>query len=119
MFNLTTTNETLDTSLNWLLTQMGNWSFLDAAERREFLEKHNGPALLGHREVITWLYPTLVILGIPANFLTCFVILWKGYLRSPSNYFLFSLAITDIITLAVGKKKSLFAGEDLPIHRRL
>ena len=52
---------------------------------------------------MTVFYGVLFILGVPGNLLTCFIILLNSYMKAPPNYFLFNLAIVDIITLTMGK----------------
>ena len=39
-------------------------------------------------------------IGIPGNLLTCFIITTNSYMRTPPNFFLLNLAITDLLTLS-------------------
>ena len=52
---------------------------------------------------MTVFYAILFFAGVPGNLLTCFIILLNSYMRAPPNFFLFNLAIVDIITLTIGK----------------
>ena len=53
--------------------------------------------------VMTAFYVTLFMIGVSGNFLTCLIIFMNSYMRTPPNYYLFNLAVTDIITQSIGK----------------
>ena len=52
---------------------------------------------------LTCVYLVLVILGIFGNLSVCFVIFRIPSMRSATNYYLFSLAIADLLILLLGK----------------
>ena len=49
---------------------------------------------------LTIYYGTLMAIGIPGNLLTCFIITTNSYMRTPPNFFLLNLAVTDLLTLS-------------------
>lgn len=52
---------------------------------------------------LTCVYLVLAILGIFGNFSVCFVIFQIPSMRSATNYYLFSLAVSDLLILLLGK----------------
>ena len=84
-----------------------HWNDLTDLEKENYLLKIYGPKHRFQKNVavgMTMFYVWLFALGIPGNFLTCLIIFMNSYMRTPPNYYLFNLAITDIITLTIGKK---------------
>ena len=62
--------------------------------------------LVNHRCVcvcVDW----LLITGVVGNLATCVVIVWNAHMHTATNYYLFSLAISDTITLVLGISPSL------------
>ena len=51
---------------------------------------------------LTFLYSFLLITGIVGNVITCVVILRNKYLHTATNYYLFSLAVSDLLLLIFG-----------------
>ena len=88
-----------------------SWGNLTAGEKDLFLEEALGPQhKYGEEKVIipTIIYSAISIFGIPGNILTCLTIITNAYLKTAPNYFIFNLAIVDLITLIIGKVKSYF-----------
>jgi hypothetical protein len=85
-----------------------HWSDLNSTEKDAYLQQAHGPRELDRRLAVpmTVFYVVLFFAGIPGNLLTCLIIIWNSYMRAPPNFFLFNLAVADIITLSVGKKDS-------------
>ena len=82
------------------------WHNLTAAQKERYLLSAHGPK---HMETtlatgMTVFYAFLFLLGVPGNLLTCLIIFMNSYMRASPNYFLFNLAVADIITLVIGKK---------------
>ena len=72
----------------------------------EFLEKYLGPRRaqgLPETVLLTVIYCIILITGIIGNVCTCIVIYRNQYMRTATNYYLFSLAISDVLTLILGK----------------
>lgn len=53
--------------------------------------------------VLTFLYVLIFLTGVLGNVCTCVVITRNRFLHTATNYYLFSLAISDVITLLLGK----------------
>ena len=83
------------------------WDNLTADEQQKLL----GEVLGSERkygQIKVWI-PTIIysatsITGIPGNILTLFIIFKISYMKIPSKYFIFNLAIVDLITLIIGEK---------------
>jgi len=53
--------------------------------------------------ILTLIYSIIFITGLVGNFCTCIVI-WKNtYMHTVTNYYLFNLAISDVLTLVLGR----------------
>ena len=52
---------------------------------------------------ITIIYVLMFFTGVIGNFAVCFVIIKNRSLHNATNYYLFSLAISDLIILLLGK----------------
>lgn len=64
---------------------------------------------LGHRHrsfvesiVLTIVYCLILLTGVTGNVSTCIVIIKNNYLHTATNFYLFSLAISDVLTLILG-----------------
>lgn len=53
--------------------------------------------------ILTFVYVLIFITGISGNICTCIVIARNAYMHTATNYYLFSLAISDMLTLIFGK----------------
>ena len=73
---------------------------------KDFLEDYLGPSRaqgLPETLLLTVIYCVILITGIIGNVCTCIVIYKNQYMRTATNYYLFSLAISDVLTLILGK----------------
>lgn len=52
---------------------------------------------------LTFIYASIFITGISGNVCTCIVITRNSYMHTATNYYLLSLAISDMLTLIFGK----------------
>ena len=70
-----------------------------------YLLKRHGPKHMEKSVAVgmTIFYGSLFLLGVPGNFLTCLIIFMNSYMRAAPNYYLFNLAVADILTLSIGK----------------
>ena len=81
-----------------------NWSDFNQTEKDAYIRKFYPPKFDQDTALpMTVFYAILFFAGVPGNLLTCFIILLNSYMRAPPNFFLFNLAIVDIITLTIGK----------------
>ena len=72
----------------------------------DFLEDYMGPQRaqgLPETILLTTIYFIILVTGIIGNVCTCIVIYKNQYMRTATNYYLFSLAISDVLTLILGK----------------
>jgi len=85
-------------------TVIVEWSG-NKTERETYLETYLGPVHLPYQSLIpmTIVYSLIFISGIIGNFSTCIVIYKAHYMRTSTNYYLFNLAIADMLTLIFGK----------------
>ncbi|KFM62631.1 Neuromedin-U receptor 2, partial [Stegodyphus mimosarum] len=67
----------------------------------EYLEMHLGPQNMPTSIVlpITVVYALIFISGCIGNFIVCLVIARNSHFQTPTNYYLFSLAISDLLIL--------------------
>ncbi|XP_050462082.1 neuropeptides capa receptor-like [Cataglyphis hispanica] len=93
-------NETLDFWRDW---------DLDNLTEIEYLNKVLGPRYLPPRLVIplTIAYLLIFISGVFGNVATCTVIVRNASMQTATNYYLFSLAISDLILLVLGLPNEL------------
>lgn len=72
--------------------------------RRDFLEENLGPQKKQFEFVICMsaVYILILIGGILGNISTCFVIVFNTCMHNTTNYYLFSLAISDVVSLITG-----------------
>ena len=82
------------------------WADLSDLDRKVLLEVDQGPqrmATKGSAVFLTIYYCFLFTVGVPGNLLTCLIICTNSYMRTPSNFFLVSLALTDLLSIIYGK----------------
>lgn len=53
--------------------------------------------------ILTFVYGLIFATGISGNICTCIVIARNTYMHTATNYYLFSLAVSDMLTLLFGK----------------
>lgn len=82
-----------------------NSSIFQEDYEENYLEKYLGPKHLPYSSLIpiTVIYTAIFVTGIFGNLSTCLVIAKAHYMRSSTNYYLFNLAIADMLTLIFGK----------------
>ncbi|XP_045743712.1 neuromedin-U receptor 2 [Mirounga angustirostris] len=51
---------------------------------------------------VTAVYALIFVVGVVGNFLVCLVILRHQTMKTPTNYYLFSLAVSDLLVLLLG-----------------
>ncbi|KAK0097389.1 hypothetical protein PV326_002137 [Microctonus aethiopoides] len=77
----------------------------------EYLSRILGPKHLPSKLVIplTLAYVTIFISGVVGNIATCIVIIKNLTMHTSTNYYLFSLAISDLILLTLGLPNELYS----------
>lgn len=82
----------------------------DNATIREFLELRLGPQhiLLPIVIPLTILYVVVFVSGVVGNVTVCLVIARNSHFQTPTNYYLFSLAISDLLILVFGEYARLY-----------
>uniref|UniRef100_A0A0C9RF21 CapaR_3 protein n=1 Tax=Fopius arisanus TaxID=64838 RepID=A0A0C9RF21_9HYME len=80
------------------LSHIFNWS------EEEYLQLQLGPKHLPPQLVIpiTIVYVFIFVMGIFGNVVTCWVILRNPIMQTATNYYLFSLAVSDVMLLVLG-----------------
>jgi len=88
-----------------------DWDLSDLTEV-EYLSKVLGPKYLSLRLVIplTIAYVVIFITGIFGNVATCTVIVRNASMQTATNYYLFSLAISDLTLLMLGERLKQTSG---------
>ena len=77
----------------------------DTFNKQEYIEAYLGTKRsvgLPEAIVLTIIYCLIFISGVIGNFCTCIVITRNNYMHTATNYYLFSLAISDVLTLILG-----------------
>ena len=76
---------------------------------KEWLLSELGPRHLPYNSLIpmTVIYTLIFITGMVGNCATCIVIAKNQYMQSATNYYLFNLAIADMLTLTFSKSFTL------------
>ncbi|XP_078266213.1 neuromedin-U receptor 1 [Rhinoraja longicauda] len=74
----------------------------DHWDRGDYLLQHLGPRTWAFFTPACSIYLGIFVVGSIGNALTCFVIARHKVMRTPTNYYLFSLAVADLLVLVVG-----------------
>lgn len=71
-------------------------------------DKYLGPRRSSFFVPVCVIYLLIFAVGAVGNALTCIVILRHRFMRTPTNYYLFSLAISDLLVLLLGMPLELY-----------
>ncbi|KAM6962457.1 neuromedin-U receptor 1 [Aplochiton taeniatus] len=89
-----------------------NGSFVETEDscltEDEYLEKYLGPRRSSVFLPVCLNYLAVFLVGAVGNILTCTVIARNKVMRTPTNYYLFSLAISDLLVLLLGMPLELY-----------
>ena len=87
---------------------MDNISSFGNLSEQEYLAKILGPQHLPWKVVIpiTLIYATIFVTGVFGNLITCIVIKRNPMMQTATNYYLFSLAVSDLLLLVLGKMEN-------------
>ena len=86
------------------------WENLTKAQKNYILKQGIGePQKYSNATVLalTAFYGALLSVGIPGNGLTILIIVTNSYMRSAPNFFLFNIALADLLTLILGMNSYL------------
>ena len=88
-------------NLTWNTTS----TTVSAFDENAFLTKYLGPRYIDLPLLVTLtiIYSTVFISGTLGNIVTCIVIARNRNMHTATNYYLFSLAVSDLCTLVLGK----------------
>ncbi|XP_041848609.1 neuromedin-U receptor 1-like [Melanotaenia boesemani] len=96
-------------NISWVLA---NASEEDVKEmclsEEEYLTMHLGPPKSPKFLPVCITYVIIFIVGVLGNFLTCAVILRYKVMQTPTNYYLLSLAVSDMLVLLIGMPLELY-----------
>ena len=76
--------------------------------REEYLERHMGPRRSSDFLPICVTYLIIFLVGVLGNVMTCTVIAYHRVMRTPTNYYLLSLAVSDLLVLLLGLPLELY-----------
>ncbi|NWT17840.1 NMUR1 protein, partial [Vireo altiloquus] len=71
-------------------------------------DKYLGPRRSHFFVPVCVIYLLIFLVGAVGNTLTCIVILRHRFMRTPTNYYLFSLAVSDLLVLLLGMPLELY-----------
>ncbi|XP_070765404.1 neuromedin-U receptor 1 [Enoplosus armatus] len=74
----------------------------------EYLEKYLGPRRSSVFLPVCLIYLVIFMIGVVGNVLTCTVIARNKVMWTPTNYYLFSLAVSDLLVLLLGMPLELY-----------
>ncbi|XP_014005315.1 neuromedin-U receptor 1 [Salmo salar] len=87
----------------------GSGGLVDAClTQEEYLEKYLGPLRSSVFLPVCLTYLLIFLVGAFGNLLTCIVIARNKVMRTPTNYYLFSLAMSDLLVLLLGMPLELY-----------
>lgn len=92
-------NMTEQQSVNMSDEYLGNNSIAELLLSHLGPRRHDTPVVI----ILLVIYSLIFISGIVGNICTCIVIVKNNYMQTTTNYYLFSLAISDVLTLIFGK----------------
>lgn len=94
------------------VTSAMNGSHIDPDEsclsEETYLEKYLGPRRSPVFLPVCLIYLTIFLVGVVGNVLTCTVIARNKVMWTPTNYYLFSLAVSDLLVLLLGMPLELY-----------
>uniref|UniRef100_A0A8C7DU55 Neuromedin U receptor 1 n=1 Tax=Naja naja TaxID=35670 RepID=A0A8C7DU55_NAJNA len=74
----------------------------------ELRTRYLGPRRSGFFVPVCTTYLLIFVVGAVGNIITCVVIVRHRFMRTPTNYYLFSLAVSDLLVLLLGMPLELY-----------
>ena len=95
-------NSVVDGISGWCNDTMNNWT--TTFSEAEYLQTYLGARYrsLAESVALSVVYAVILVTGVVGNLATCVVIVWNSHMHTATNYYLFSLAISDTVTLVLG-----------------
>lgn len=96
-------------NISWLLVNATKQDLEELClSEEEYLAKCLGPPRSSVFFPVCVTYLTIFIVGVLGNSLTCAVILHYRVMKTPTNYYLLSLAVSDLLVLLLGMPLELY-----------
>ncbi|XP_060647338.1 LOW QUALITY PROTEIN: neurotensin receptor type 1 [Drosophila nasuta] len=83
-------------------------SLLQGIETEDLLEPYTMPTSMGLLATLSVGYALIFVAGILGNLITCIVISRNNFMHTATNFYLFNLAISDLILLCSGMPQDLY-----------
>ena len=99
-----TSAETYTSNVSSLLQNLSDVNF-SIVSKDDYLQMYLGKRYLSSAAMLALMsiYSIIFFTGVLGNLCTCLVIARNRFLHTATNYYLFSLAISDVLTLLLGK----------------
>ncbi|XP_058496367.1 neuromedin-U receptor 1-like [Solea solea] len=96
-------------NISWVLTNSTQQDLDELClSEDEYLTRHLGPLRSPVFFPVCVTYLTIFLVGVLGNALTCAVILRYRVMQTPTNYYLLSLAVSDLLVLLLGMPLELY-----------
>ncbi|XP_047444586.1 neuromedin-U receptor 1-like [Mugil cephalus] len=96
-------------NLSWVLANATDQDLNELClSEQEYLAKHLGPPRSPVFLPVCVTYLAIFLVGVLGNSLTCAVILRYRVMQTPTNYYLLSLAVSDLLVLLLGMPLELY-----------
>lgn len=96
-------------NISWVLANATAQDLDDMClSEEEYLARHLGPLRSPVFLPVCVTYLTIFMVGVLGNSLTCSVILRYRVMQTPTNYYLLSLAVSDLLVLLLGMPLELY-----------
>ena len=106
-YSAVTSTDTYISNVSTLLQNMHNLSEVNFSivSKDDYLQMYLGKRYLSNAAMVALMaiYSLIFFTGVIGNVCTCLVIARNRFLHTATNYYLFSLAISDVLTLLLGK----------------
>lgn len=96
-------------NISWVLANATEQDLADMClSEEEYLARYRGPPKSPVFLPVCITYLTIFMVGVLGNSLTCTVILRHRVMQTPTNYYLLSLAVSDLLVLLMGMPLELY-----------
>ncbi|KAF3858721.1 hypothetical protein F7725_011922 [Dissostichus mawsoni] len=96
-------------NISWVLANATDQDlYYMCLSEEEYLSMHLGPVRSPVFLPVCVTYLTIFMVGVLGNYLTCTVILRHRVMQTPTNYYLMSLAASDLLVLLLGMPLELY-----------